>query len=95
MFPLQTKIKFSYLIYIAVTICFAMPTIAQAEQKDLVEKEITQLKTTSSSVNVEELTQFIDGYVESMINDLEPPGMMVSVVIGDKKITKGYGLAAE
>ncbi|PHS18517.1 MAG: hypothetical protein COA86_07425 [Kangiella sp.] len=93
MFPLQTKIKFSYLIYIAVTICFAMPTIAQAEQKDLVEKEITQLKTTSSSVNVEELTQFIDGYVESMINDLEPPGMMVSVVIGDKKITKGYGLA--
>jgi len=38
MFPLQIKIKFSYLIYIAVTMCFAMSTIAQAEQKNLIEK---------------------------------------------------------
>jgi CubicO group peptidase (beta-lactamase class C family) len=39
------------------------------------------------------LESFIDGYVTSKINDFEPAGMTVAVVLGDQTFTKGYGLS--
>jgi CubicO group peptidase (beta-lactamase class C family) len=49
--------------------------------------------TGPENTDFEALGYFIDGYVNASINDFDPPGMVVSVVLGDQQFTKGYGVA--
>ncbi|MGS2721493.1 serine hydrolase domain-containing protein [Paraglaciecola aestuariivivens] len=54
---------------------------------------VNSTQSSMSANDLQALEHFIDGYVTSMTNDFDPPGVMVSVVLGDQQITKGYGLA--
>jgi CubicO group peptidase (beta-lactamase class C family) len=63
-----------------------------SQQNEIILSEDANL-VTEEAFDLAGLERFIDGYVNAMINDFDPPGMMVSVVIGDQQITKGYGIA--
>ncbi|MDT0595268.1 serine hydrolase domain-containing protein [Glaciecola petra] len=69
------------------TFCFTL----NAQNETTIEKPIES--TNSSQIDINALRHFIDGYVDASINDFDPPGMVVSVVLGEQQITKGYGIA--
>ncbi|MBV7256419.1 beta-lactamase family protein [Pacificimonas sp. WHA3] len=48
---------------------------------------------SADTVDMAELESFVDGFIAAKLVDLDPPGMAVAIVVGDRQITKGYGLA--
>lgn len=66
--------------------------IAPAEQLNNVPMQADAV-SSENSTQLESLKQFIDGYAAARLQNMDPSGIVVSVVLGDEQITKGYGIA--
>lgn len=73
--------------------CLLLSAQENNKEEQPLPEPINHNNVITNHTTIDDLTHFIDGYVANMINDFDPPGMIVSVVIGDQKITKGYGIA--
>lgn len=85
-----------FLCFIFAKVVVAQDSDEQSLTKDLVAQLPDSIQPDVDGAKTQEmikLESFIDGYVTSKINDFDPPGMTVAVVLGDESITKGYGLA--
>lgn len=85
-----------FLCLIFVNVSVAQDSNDQSLINDFAAQAPESIRPDVGSARTQEmikLESFIDGYVTSKINDFEPPGMTVAVVLGEQTLSKGYGLA--